>query len=211
MVTAKKQGEEEVQIKSDPVLDNIASFIIELFIKEDVNSFAEADLMHDLLVYKLDTVAAPVMENTVRKVGNELKSSKKVDLKKVIGGINQQKRIMFRSAGQYNAFISLFFRAVENKPELTDFIDDEASFENFMILCINEYREMLEDFVARIVEDRLALERKKKLYANRNRADIAWEDVPTYADYVAERMDAMIAPPQKAAKAKAKKAVKKSS
>jgi hypothetical protein len=62
MVTAKKKGEEEVQIKSDPVLDNIASFIVEMFIKEDVNSFVEADLLQDLLVYKLDTVAGLVME-----------------------------------------------------------------------------------------------------------------------------------------------------
>ncbi len=68
----------------------------------------------------------------------------------------------------------------------------------------------MENFVNRIVGDRLALERKKMLYANRNRADNAWEDVPTYADYIAERMDAMAAPPQKPAKAKAKNAVKKS-
>lgn len=209
MVTAKRKGEEEVEIKSDPVLDNLASFIIEMFIKEDVNSFVEADLMHDLLVYKLDTVAVPVMANTVRKMGDELKASRIMDLKKVIGGINQQKRIMFRTSDQYNALISLFFQAVEKEPELVDFIDDEASFENFMILCINDYREAWEGFAKGIVEDRLALERKNKLYANRNRADEAWENVPTYADYIADRIDAMVARPQKSGRAK--KAVKKSS
>jgi len=194
MVKAKKKSEEEVEIKSNPVLDNIASFIIETFIKEDVNSFMEADLMHDLLVYKLDTVAGPVMDNTVRKVGDELKASRTVDLKKLIGGINQQKRIMFRTNNQYNALVIMFFQAIEDKPELVDFIDNESSFENFMILCINDYREAWEDFVKGIVEERIALERKNKLYANRNRADEAWENVPTYADYIAERIDDMAAP-----------------
>jgi|AGTN01.3.fsa_nt_gi hypothetical protein len=193
MAKAKKKSGSEVEIKSNPVLDNIASFVVEMFIKEDVNSFAEADLMHELLVYKLDTVAVSVMENNVRKVGAELKASRKIDLKRLIGGINQQKRIMFRTADQYNALVALFFEAVENRPELVDFIDDEASFENFMILCINEYREVWEHFVSGIIEDRMALERKKKLYANRNRSDDAWEGVPTYADYIAERVDGLAA------------------
>jgi hypothetical protein len=194
MAKAKAMKDEEVVIKRDPVLDNLATFIIEIFIKEDVNSFAEADLLHDLLVYKLDTSALPIMEKTVRWMGDELKASKTLDLKKRIGGLTQQKRVLFRTNGQYNAFVALFFQAVEEHPELVNFLDDESSFENFMILCINDYREVWERFVKEIVEERMVLERKKKLYANRNRADDAWEDVPTYADYVAERVDALAAP-----------------
>jgi hypothetical protein len=194
MAKAKAMKEEEVVIKSDPVLDNVATFIIELFIKEDVNAFAEADLLHDLLVYKLDTAALPIMEKTVGAMGEELKASRTLDLKKRIGGITQQKRVMFRSTDQYNSLVALFFQAIEEKPELVDFLEDESSFENFMILCINDYREVWERFVKEIVEARTALERKKKLYANRNRADDAWEDVPTYADYVAERVDVLAAP-----------------
>jgi hypothetical protein len=194
MAKAKAKKDEEVLVKSDPVLDNVATFIIELFIKEDVNSFAEADLLHDLLVYKLDTSALPIMEKTVRSMGDELKASKTLDLKKRIGGLTQQKRVLFRTNNQYNAFVALFFQTVEKCPELVNFLDDESSFENFMILCINDYREVWERFVSEIVADRMALERKKKLYANRNRADDAWEDVPTYADYVAERLAQLAAP-----------------
>jgi hypothetical protein len=194
MAKAKAKKDEEVVIKSDPVLDNVATFIIELFIKEDVNSFTEADLLHDLLVYKLDTSALPIMEKTVRAMGDELKASRTLDLKKRIGGLTQQKRVLFRTNDQYNALVALFFQTVEEKPELVDFLDDESSFENFMILCINEYRVVWERFVKDIVEERIALERKDKLYANRNRSDNAWENVPTYADYVADRLDALAVP-----------------
>jgi hypothetical protein len=194
MAKAKAKKSEEVVIKADPVLDNVATFIIELFIKEDVNSFMEADLLHDLLVYKLDTSALPIMEKTVRAMGDELKASKTLDLKTRIGGLTQQKRVLFRTNDQYNALVALFFQTIEAKPELVDFLDDESSFENFMILCINDYREVWERFVNEIVEARMVLERKKKLYANRNRSDDAWEDVPTYADYIAERIDVLAAP-----------------
>jgi hypothetical protein len=194
MAKAKAKKTEEVTVKSDPVLDNLASFIIEIFIKEDVNSFVEADLLHDLLVYKLDTCARPIMEKTIQALGEELKASRSLDLKKRIGGITQQKRVQFRTADQYNAMIAVFFQAVEEKPELAEFMDDEQSFENFMILCINDYREVWERFVKAIVEEKLSLERKSKLYANRNRMDDAWENVPTYADYVAGRLDALAAP-----------------
>jgi hypothetical protein len=194
MAKAKAKKSEEVVIKSDPVLDNVAAFIIELFIKEDVNSFMEADLLHDLLVYKLDASALPIMEKTVRAMGEELKASRTLDLKTRIGGLTQQKRVLFRTSDQYNALVALFFQTIETKPELVDFLDDESSFENFMILCINDYREVWERFVKDIVAERMVLERKKKLYANRNRSDDAWEDVPTYADYVAERVDILAAP-----------------
>jgi hypothetical protein len=194
MAKAKVKKEEEVVIKSDPVLNNVATFVVELFIKEDVNAFAEADLLHDLLVYKLDTGARPIMEKTVRTMGDELKLSRTLDLKKRIGGLTQQKRVLFRTEGQYNSMITLFFQVVEEKPELVGFLDDESSFENFMILCINDFREVWERFVTGIVEERMVMERKKKLYANRNRADEGWENVPTYADYVAERVDELAAP-----------------
>jgi hypothetical protein len=194
MAKAKVKKDEEVVIKSDPVLDHLASFIIEIFIKEDVNSFVEADLLHDLLVYKLEADAAPIMEKIVRALGEELKASRTLDLKKRIGGITQQKHVQFRTPDQYNAMIAVFFQAVDEKPELADFLDNEQSFENFMIMCVSDYREFWERFVREIVEERTGLERKSKLYANRNRSDDAWENVPTYADYVAERIDALAAP-----------------
>ncbi len=143
---AKVKKDEEVVIKSDPVLDNLASYIIEIFIKEDVNAFVEADLLHDLLVYKLDTDAAPIMDKIVRKMGEELKASGMLDLRKRIGGITQQKHVQFRNSDQYNAMIAIFFQAVDEKPEIVDILDDEQSFENFMILCINDYRKFWESF-----------------------------------------------------------------
>jgi len=194
-VMAKAKKVEQAEPKENPVLGHLAGYITELFISGDVNAFVEADLLQDLLVYKLDDIAKPMMQHTVKKIGKELKKSGKLDLKTRISGINQQKRIMFRSEDQYNALISLFFEAVEGKPELVDFIDDETSFENFMIYCINDYREQWERFVSEIVQERLDMERKLGLYANRNRADEAWDKVPTYADYVNERIEAMAASP----------------
>ncbi|MGA9139490.1 MAG: hypothetical protein WBZ29_04665 [Methanocella sp.] len=187
----KAKERETVVPGGNPVLDHLATYITELFINGDVNAFVEADLLHDLLVYKLGDVAKPMMQHTVEKVDAELKKSGKLDLKKRVGGINQQKRIMFRTEDQYNALIALFFDAIEDKPELVESIADEASFENFMIYCINEYREQWERFVNGILEERLALERKLGLYANRNRADQAWDKVPTYADYIDQRIGAM--------------------
>ncbi|OPY28052.1 MAG: hypothetical protein A4E28_01741 [Methanocella sp. PtaU1.Bin125] len=192
---AKAKKVKTAEPKDNAVLGHLASYITELFINEDVNAFVEADLLQDLLVYRLDGIAKPVMEHTIYKMGEELKKSGKIDLKKRVGGINQQKRIMFRTEDQYNAMISLFFEAVEDRPELVDFIDDETSFENFMIYCINDFREQWERFVSDIVQEKLGLERKFGLYANRNRADPAWDKVPTYADYVDERIGAMTTPP----------------
>jgi hypothetical protein len=191
---AKAKEHENVVPGGNPVLDHLAAYITELFIGGDVNAFVEADLLHDLLVYKLNDVAKPMMQHTVKTVRAELKKAGKLDLKKRVGGINQQKRIMFRTEDQYNALIALFFEAVEERPELIESIADETSFENFMIYCINEYREQWERFVNGILEDRLGLERKLGLYANRNRADPDWEKVPTYADLVDERIEAMAGP-----------------
>jgi len=193
-VMAKAKKSEQAEPKENAVLGHLAGYITELFINGDVNAFVEADLLQDLLVYKLDGVAKPMMQRTIQKIGKELKKAGKLDLKTRISGINQQKRIMFRTEDQYNALIALFFEAVEDRPELVNFIDDENSFENFMIYCINDYREQWERFVSEIVQERLGLERKLGLYANRNRADEAWDKVPTYADYVNERIEAMAAP-----------------
>ncbi len=192
-VMAKAKKVEQAEPKENAVLGHLAGYITELFINGDVNAFVEADLLQDLLVYKLDDVAKPMMQRTVQKIGKELKKAGKLDLKTRISGINQQKRIMFRTEDQYNALIALFFEAVEDRPELVDFIDDETSFENFMIYCINDYREQWERFVSEIVQERLDMERKLGLYANRNRADEAWDKVPTYADYVNERIEGMAA------------------
>jgi hypothetical protein len=193
-VMAKAKKGKQAEPKENAVLGQLAGYITDLFINADVNAFVEADLLQDLLVYKLDDVAKLMMQHTVQKIGKELKKSGKLDLKQRVGGITQQKRIMFRNESQYNALISLFFEVVDDKPELVDFIDDETSFENFMIYCINDYREQWEMFVSEIVQERLELERKLGLYANRNRADEAWDKVPTYADYIDERVGAMAAP-----------------
>jgi hypothetical protein len=191
MFMAKAKKSETIVPGGNPVLDHLATYITELFINGDVNAFVEADLMQQLLVYRLGDVAKPMMQHTVKMVGDELKKAGKLDLKKRVGGINQQKRIMFRTEDQYNALIALFFQVIDDKPELVSFIDDETSFENFMIYCINEYREQWERFVNDILQERLGLERKHGLYANRNRAEEAWDKVPTYADYIDERIEAM--------------------
>ena len=187
MTNASK--DEDVRIESNPVLDHLATFIIEQFIKEDVNSFVESDLLHDLLVYKLATVAGPMMERAVRRMADELTRSKMIDLKQRVGGLNLHKRVLFRTPDQYNALVALFFEVVERHPELVEPLTDESSFENFMILCVNEYRIEWESFVAGIVAEKLALEKKHKLYANRSRSNEKWDEVPTYADYIADRID----------------------
>jgi len=173
------------------VLDHIAEYIVQSFIKEDVNSFPETTLMHDLLVYKLGEQAKPLMIQTINRVASELKDQRKLDLKQRVGGITQAKRISFRSDDQYNAFISLFFYAIEDRPDLIEFIDDEQDFENFMLYCIYEFRDFWNHFVADIVEERLKLEREKNLYAYRSSKSAELEELPTYADFIAERMETM--------------------
>jgi hypothetical protein len=175
----------------DLVLDHIAEYIVQAFIKEDVNAFTESTLLQQLLAYKLKEIAKPMMYNTIRAAGRELVKAGKFDLKKKVGGITTQKRILFRSADQYNAFVSLYFSVVEAHPELVGFIDSEQSFENFMIYCVYEFKGQWDEFVERVTQERLSIEHRNRLYVNRSKQAEALQEVPTYADFVAEHVDAM--------------------
>ena len=192
MPRATKKSEdttEEQQHQTNLIYEHIADYIVQVFIKEDVNAFTESTLMHELLAYKLKDIAKPLMLDIIASTASELKAKKQLDLKKKVGGITQVKKIAFRSDDQYNAFVSLFFEAVEENPELVDFIKKEQDFENFMLYCINDYREIWEQFATKIVEDRLAIERQKGLHAYRSSKTEVLQEVPTYADFIAERID----------------------
>ena len=172
-------------------LDHIAEYVVQELIRQDVNAFPESTLLQELIAYKLGEVAEPLMQQTVRRAGRELVRSGRIDLKAVAGGLNTQKRILFRNADQYNSFVTLFFHAVEDGPELVEFIDDEASFENFMIYCVYEFKACLDEFVEGIISDRLGLEREQQLYVVRSKKAEALQDLPTYADLVAARIDGL--------------------
>ncbi len=173
--------------KDNPIFDHIADYIIQTLIKEDVNAFAEAKLLHDLLTSRLPEVAMRLMHKVVAQASERAGKDKSIDLVKEIGGINTQKRMHFRSADQYNSFIWLFFQVVEEQPELLEPVDSEEMFEKLMIYCIHDFREQLEEFAVRIAKDRTDLEHKHKLYIHRRNAQA--EEVPTYADFIAERID----------------------
>ncbi len=175
--------------KNAAVYEHIADYIIQVLIKEDVNAFAEAKLVHEILMYKLPPVANELMYRTVRVEAQKLKDGKDINLMKEIGGINMQKRLHFRSKDQYNSFISLFFDVVEQHPGLLEFVDDEEKFERFMIYCIHEFRQKLEDFATEIAQERQKLEHEHKLYIHRRNADVP--EMPTYADFVAERIESL--------------------
>ncbi len=193
MPKATKKSKEETIDAETPVenliYEHIADYIVQNFIKDDVNAFTESTLMHELLAYKLNEVAKPLMVDTIAKVSSELKAKKQLDLKKRVGGITQVKKIAFRNDDQYNAFVTLFFEAIEEQPELVDFIKGEQDFENFMLYCIYEYRDLWDNFATQIVEDRLALERKKGLHAYRSSKTEELQQIPTYADFIADRID----------------------
>lgn len=191
MPKATKKSKETIEETpaDNLIYEHIADYIVQVFVKDDVNAFTESTLMHELLVYKLKEIARPLMIDTIAQVASELKAKKQLDLKKKVGGITQVKKIAFRSDDQYNAFIALFFEAVEARPEVVDFIKKEQDFENFMLYCIYDYRELWDQFAAKIVEDRLAIERQKGLHAYRSSKTEALQEVPTYADYIAERID----------------------
>jgi len=176
---------------SDPVFEHIADYIIQTLIKEDVNAFAEAKLLHELLVYKLPMVAVPLMHKTVSDASKKLKKED-IDLMKEIGGITTQKRVHFRSQHQYNAFIAMFFQIVEEYPELLEPVDSEEMFEKLMIYCIHDFRQKLEAFATQIASERTALEHKHKLYVHRRKAEASEVEVPTYADFIAERLDSLV-------------------
>ncbi|WP_048198752.1 hypothetical protein [Methanocella arvoryzae] len=185
----KKSEENTEEQQTNLIYDHIAEYIVQKFIKEDVNAFTESTLMHELLAYKLKEIGKPLMMDVIASVASELKAKKQLDLKKKVGGITQVKKISFRSDDQYNAFVSLFFEAIEERPEEIDFIKKEQDFENFMLYCINDFRELWDQFVAKIVEDRLAIERQKGLHAYRSSKTEVLQEVPTYADFIAERID----------------------
>ena len=176
---------------NDTVLVHIADYIIQVLIKEDVNAFAECDLVHQLLMHKLPSVAAPLMQKKVSEVSRQLGEGKNINLIKAAGGVTTAKRISFRSNAQYSAFVQLFFQVVEEHPELLEPVDSEEIFEQFMIYCIYRFKEELEKFAGEIAEEKTALEHKHKIYVHRR--GVEPEDVPTYADFIAERLDSMVA------------------
>ncbi|WP_254591204.1 hypothetical protein [Methanocella conradii] len=175
--------------KDKAIYEHIADYIIQTLIREDVNAFAEAKLLSELLSYKLPGVAGRLMYTTASDASEKLKRGEKFNLEKEIGGITAQKRLHFRSRDQYNAFVMLFFKVVEKYPELLEPVDGEDEFERFMIHCINEFRQKLEGFAMEVAKERTELEYKNKLYIHRRNAAVP--EVPTYADYIAERIDGL--------------------
>jgi hypothetical protein len=172
------------------IFEHIADYIIQTLIKEDVNAFPEATLLHELLVYKLPPVVRRLMYVTVSESSERLKKGKDIDLTKEIGGINMQKRLHFRSQHQYGAFIALFFKTIEEFPAFLEPVDDEDMFEKLMIHCIHEFRQKLEDFAVEVAKEKTELDYKNKLYIHRRGAEMA--EIPTYADYIAERIDSLM-------------------
>jgi hypothetical protein len=172
------------------IYEHIADYIIQAFIKEDVNAFAEAKLLSELLVYKLPSVVHEMMYRTVSSEAKKLKKGDDINLVKEIGGITTQKRMHFRSQEQYNSFVALFFDTVEKHPGMLEQVDDEEKFERFMIYCIHEFRQKLDAFAGTIVKERSKLERENKLYIHhKNMTDVP--EIPTYADYIAERIESL--------------------
>lgn len=172
------------------VYEHIADYVIQALIKEDVNAFAEAKLLSELLAYKLPAVVHGLMYRTVAAEAEKLKNGGDINLIREIGGITTQKRLHFRSQDQYNSFVALFFDVVEPYPGLLAHVDDEEKFERFMIYCIHEFRQKLEDFAVAIVQERTALEQKNRLYIHR-RTSAEIPEIPMYADFIAERIDSL--------------------
>lgn len=175
--------------KNTAIYEHIADYIIQTLIKEDVNAFAEAKLLHELLVYKLPAVVHELMYRTVSAESEKLKSGEDINLLKEIGGITTQKRMHFRSTDQYNSFVALFFDVLDQHPGLLEHVDDEEKFEKFMIYCIYEFRQKLEDFAIEIAAEHSKLEQENKLYIHRKNTEIV--EIPTYADFIAERLDSL--------------------
>jgi len=176
--------------ENNAIYEHIADYIIQTLIKEDVNAFMEATLLHELLVYKLPPVVHKLMYTTVSEASELLKKGEEINLLKEIGGITTQKRLHFRSQHQYGAFIALFFRTVEEHPMLLEPIDNEEMFEKFMIHCIHGFRQKLEGFAVEVAGEKAQLEYENKLYIHRKGTDMS--EVPTYADYIAERIDSLM-------------------
>lgn len=192
MVKPKTEATNEPE--QNLVSEYIAEYVTQAFIKEDVNAFAESCLLQELLAYKINESGKPMMLNTIRALSDTLEKGKRLDLKKRAGGITQARRITFRSDDQYNAFVSLFFQAMEENPGLARSIDREEDFETFMIYCIYEFKETLDNFAAETVKERLAIEHKNRLYYLRSNKAEALEDIPSYADFIAARFDDLAKP-----------------
>ena len=62
--------------KDNAIYEHIADYIIQTLIKEDVNAFVEATLLHELLVYKLPPVVHKLMFLTVSEASESLKNGK---------------------------------------------------------------------------------------------------------------------------------------
>lgn len=187
----ENSSNESTPTKDSIILGHIAHYVLQALIKEDVNAFAESELLQELLTYKLSEVAYPLMYNTISEVAEEIEQKKSLDLIKRAGGITQAKRISFRTEDQYNSFVALFFKVAEDHPELVECCDSEESFEKFMIFCIYEFRGKLDNFVAEIAREKTDLEYKKNLYHSRRKNIEAVLEVPSYADYIAERIDSL--------------------
>jgi hypothetical protein len=173
----------------DTVSLHIADYIIQVLIKEDVNAFAESTLLHQLLMHKLPAVTAPLMLKKVSEVSKQLSEGKNINLIKAAGGVTTAKRISFRSGAQYKAFVQLFFQVIEEHPELLEPVDSEETFEQFMIYCIYMFKEELQKFSEDIAKEKTDLEHKHKIYVHRRGVEPV--EVPTYADFIAERLDNM--------------------
>ncbi len=176
--------------ENNAIYEHIADYIIQTLIKEDVNAFMEATLLHELLVYKLPPVVHKLMYTTVSEASELLKKGEEINLLKEIGGITTQKRLHFRSQHQYGAFIALYIRTVEEHPMLLERIANEEMFEKFMIHCIHGFRQKLEGFAVEVAGEKAQLEYENKLYIHRKGTDMS--EVPTYADYIAERIDSLM-------------------
>ncbi|HTY91083.1 MAG TPA: hypothetical protein VMC84_07905 [Methanocella sp.] len=173
------------------IYEHIADYIIHVLIKEDVNAFNESKLLSELLVYKLPSVVHELMYRTICAEAGKLKGGEDINLIKEIGGINTQKRLHFRSQDQYNSFVALFFDALEQHPGLLEKVDDEEKFEKFMIYCIHEFRQKLEGFAIEIVKEHSKLEQENRLYIHRRNSPEN-VDIPTYADFIAGRIDGLV-------------------
>jgi hypothetical protein len=172
------------------IYEHVADYFIQTLIKEDVNAFPEAKFLQEILVMKLPPVAQKLMYMTARDVTEMLKDGKSINLLRDIGGINTQKRMHFRSKDQYNAFIALFFNALEEHPELLASVDSEENFEKLMIECIHEFRQKLDDFAIAMAAKRSQLEQKHKAYIHHRNAEIP--DLPNYSDFVAGNIDLLV-------------------
>ncbi|MCD1293413.1 hypothetical protein CUJ83_00170 [Methanocella sp. CWC-04] len=186
-----KKSEKKENANDKVILVQIADHFLQSLIKEDVNAFAESGLLSEVLVYKLSTVAYPLMQKSVTDIAEELEQNNNVSVLKKVGGITQAKRITFRTTDQYNAFVALFFRVLENNPGLSKSCKNEEDFERFMLLSIYEFKERLDKFAEEIAKEKTKLEYEHRLYIKR-RGNPALSEIPTYADFIDERFEGIL-------------------